>query len=49
MIHSHMQRVIYKLGVSACHERKERLIIFLIHGLGKFEGVGEDSGHGLVM
>ena len=22
--------------------------IFLIHGLGKCEGVGEDSGHGLV-
>ena len=23
--------------------------IFLIHGLGKCEGVGEDSGHGLVI
>ena len=23
--------------------------IFLIHGLGRCEGVGEDSGHGLVM
>ena len=23
--------------------------IFLMHGLGKCEGVGEDSGHGLVM
>ena len=41
-----MQRVTQKLGVSARHERKERLIIFLIHGLGKCEGVGEDSRHG---
>ena len=24
-------------------------IMFLIHGLGKCEGVGEDSGHGLVI
>ena len=26
-----------------------KMIIFLIHGLGKCEGVGEDSGHGLVI
>ena len=26
-----------------------KMIIFLIHGLGKYEGVGEDSGHGLVI
>ena len=24
-------------------------IMFLIHGLGKCEGVGEDSGHGLII
>ena len=26
-----------------------KMIIFLIHGLGKCEGVGEDSRHGLVI
>ena len=26
-----------------------KMIIFLIHGLGKCEGVDEDSGHGLVI
>ena len=26
-----------------------KMIIFLIHGLGKCEGVDEDSRHGLVM
>ena len=26
-----------------------KMIIFLIHGLGKCERVGEDSGHGLVI
>ena len=26
-----------------------KMIIFLIHGLGKCEGVGENSGHGLVI
>ena len=26
-----------------------KMIVLLIHGLGKCEGVGEDSGHGLVM
>ena len=26
-----------------------KMIIFLIHALGKCEGVGEDSGHGLVI
>ena len=26
-----------------------KMIIFLILGLGKYEGVGEDSGHGLVI
>ena len=26
-----------------------KMIIFLLYGLGKCEGVGEDSGHGLVI
>ena len=37
--------VVYFREQHVCFEND----VLLIHGLGKCEGVGEDSGHGLVM
>ena len=44
---------IFLLTFGSVFSRKTRFVlksdIFLIHGLGKCDGVGKDSGHGLVI
>ena len=56
-----LRRVVYKIdyrswstintgGLSTVKNKYLCLeMVFLIHGLGECEGVGEDSGHGLVI